>query len=67
MGKQAGEGVETGTHAEIIIEGAGLQHFRVQPGIKCLPKEDIVSDGGTLDPGLLGGQSKAFGQSRHCH
>lgn len=62
MRKQGGEGIKTGTHTEIIIEGAGLQYFHVQPGIKCLPKEDIVSDGGTLDPGLLGGQSKAFGQ-----
>ena len=56
-----------GTHAEVIVEGTGFQHFLVQLGIKRLPKEDVVSDGGKLDPGFLGGQAKAFGQPPHCH
>lgn len=52
---------------EVISKGAGLDHFFVQLGIKCFPKENVISDGGKLDPGFLGGQAKAFGQPPHCH
>lgn len=52
---------------EVITEGAGFKHFLVQLVIQCLPKENVVSDGGKLDPGFLGSQAKAFGQPPHCH
>lgn len=55
------------THTEVVIEGAGLEHLLVQLGIERLPKENVVSDGGELDPGLLGGQAEAFGQVPQCH
>lgn len=52
---------DQGTHTQVLIEGAGLQHLPVQLGIEHLAEEDVVSDGGKLDPGLLGGQAEALG------
>lgn len=57
----------SGTHVQVLREGAGLQHLLVQPGIVVPPEQDVLPHSGKLDPRLLCGQTESLLQVTHIH
>lgn len=41
------------------MQRAGLDHSLVEDGVVVFSKQDVVSDGGVLDPRFLSGQAEA--------